>query len=214
MNRTHKSGSSRGRTGNIQKHLGHRKFLRKGLIWSFAQNFLPRACATVHQPRWQFWDKFINSCCRRMSYSGILPSRHFLIKAQSEEGKQQQQQLNILLHSRFSATISSASFYIICMTVGCSRFCLTVKFGLVLWTQFVWLMFKACHIFLCILFTDLGANPSKYTHSQKISAEELMRLRVIQKTDATSLSLQRVMYPTYFLLPSLLLFCLLPPDNI
>lgn len=63
------------------------RFLRKGLMWSCSQNFIPRACAAVHQPRWQFWDEFINSCCRRLSYSGTSPFRHFLIKAQSEEAK-------------------------------------------------------------------------------------------------------------------------------
>ena len=163
VNKTHRSGSSRGLIANILfSSQTIQRLLRKGLTWSRSQNFIPRACATVHQPRWQFWDKFINRCCRRLSYSGISPSRYFLIKAD------QRRQKTLCCRERVSASVSSASFYIISTTVGCCRFCLTVKFGLVLWTQFVWAMFKAYHIFLHILFTDLLWKASKHSHSQKM----------------------------------------------
>lgn len=37
------------------------------------------ARATVHQAAWQFWDELVNSCWRRLSYSGSSPFRRLLM---------------------------------------------------------------------------------------------------------------------------------------
>lgn len=51
----------------------------------FSQNSVTIVCALVHQPEWQFWVEFINSCCGRRSYSENTPFRRVLIKAAAQK---------------------------------------------------------------------------------------------------------------------------------
>lgn len=125
-----------------------------------SQTSVPRACATVHLPGWQFWDKFINSCYRRLSYSGISPSRHFLIKAKPEEAKKHFAAQKTLCYSFISQFIYNLND---CGTQQILFDC-QVWFRFFL-TQFVWVMFTENYIFSYIPFTGKASN---HTHSQEI----------------------------------------------
>lgn len=97
-------------------------------------------CATAHQPGWQFWDNFINSCCRRHSWISLADS--FWSKL-----SQRRQNVARTGSRRSSATVSSARFLYNLHSCGMQQILFDFRFGSVLWTQRVWLVYKAYFYF-------------------------------------------------------------------